>query len=294
MLRRIVLASACLALLGNPATASDGVIEINQVAVFAGGITPGDAPGFPATLSLSASYRLTGTLDVTKNAAGGTQAGAENITAVLITASDATLDLNGFAIVGPVSCSGSPPTNPRICTPSSGTGRGVDAQNVEGVTVRNGAIRGMGDVGVRVGTGGHVESVRAADNGDRGIETGDSIVITNCSATGNGDSGISLLSGVVEGSVAFGNGDRGIRAVDATIKGNAVFNNASGGIFVTISGTVVGNTSGSNGGAGLNAPVAAGYALNTFDGNNGGNANPQVTGGTQMPPNVCGGDLTCP
>src|SRR5262245_38474761 len=93
-------------ILATPALAVDGVIEINQVAVFAGGITPGDTPGFPATLSQPGSYRLTGNLDVTKMQNGNPQPSSENITAILVTADDVQIDLNGFAIIGPVTCGG--------------------------------------------------------------------------------------------------------------------------------------------------------------------------------------------
>jgi hypothetical protein len=48
-----------------PGAAVDGVIEINQSRALAGGVTPGDAPGFPVTISARGSYRLTGNLDLT-------------------------------------------------------------------------------------------------------------------------------------------------------------------------------------------------------------------------------------
>ena len=43
-----------------PAFAADGVIEINQARAKAGGVTPGDTPLFPVTISQPGSYRLTG------------------------------------------------------------------------------------------------------------------------------------------------------------------------------------------------------------------------------------------
>jgi hypothetical protein len=39
-------------------------VLINQAAAKAGGITPGDDPGFPATLSLPGRHKLTGNLKV--------------------------------------------------------------------------------------------------------------------------------------------------------------------------------------------------------------------------------------
>lgn len=93
------LASAALLLLAAPALAGDGRIEINQASALAGGITPGDAPGFPVTLDQPGSYVLTGPLSVPSGQAG------------LIIAADAvTVELNGFGLTGPISCTGSRPS----------------------------------------------------------------------------------------------------------------------------------------------------------------------------------------
>ena len=70
-LRRTVvivsLTSGLVMLVGAPARAVDGVIEINQARALAGGVTPGDAAGFPVTITASGSYRLTGNLTVDEN-----------------------------------------------------------------------------------------------------------------------------------------------------------------------------------------------------------------------------------
>jgi len=70
-------------------------VLIDQDRAMAGGITPGDAPGWPVTISATGSYRLVSSLNL-----GG--AGA-NTTAIEIVASGTgkltiTLDLNGFLI----------------------------------------------------------------------------------------------------------------------------------------------------------------------------------------------------
>ena len=44
--------------------AAEGVILINQAAALTGGITGGDAVGFPVTLSTGGSFRLAGNLRV--------------------------------------------------------------------------------------------------------------------------------------------------------------------------------------------------------------------------------------
>ena len=46
------------------ARAADGEVLINQAKVNAGGITPGDTAGFPATLSRPGRYKLSGNLTV--------------------------------------------------------------------------------------------------------------------------------------------------------------------------------------------------------------------------------------
>src|SRR5579871_4839018 len=61
--------------------AVDGVVLIDQSHALAGNITPGDAPGFPVTISQSGSYRLSGNLIVPD----------ANTTAILITADFVTL-----------------------------------------------------------------------------------------------------------------------------------------------------------------------------------------------------------
>ena len=97
-----------------PAGAGDGRSEINQAAALFGGITTSDLPGFPVTLDRSGSYVLTGSLSVPDAATD----------AIEIVASEVTLDLAGFSVSGPVSCTGD--GGGLICTPS-GAGVGVDA-----------------------------------------------------------------------------------------------------------------------------------------------------------------------
>jgi hypothetical protein len=69
------------------AFAVDGVVLIDQARALAGNVTPGDAPGFPVTLSLPGSYRLSGNLTVPVQVNG-----------IVIQNNEITLDLNGFRI----------------------------------------------------------------------------------------------------------------------------------------------------------------------------------------------------
>jgi hypothetical protein len=80
-----ILGSATLA------AAADGVVEINQEKALAGGVTPGDAPGFPVTLSLPGKYQLTSDL----------VASGRDTLALAIEADGMTIDLGGFRLAGP-------------------------------------------------------------------------------------------------------------------------------------------------------------------------------------------------
>ena len=82
------------------APVTDGVTQIDQNKALAGSVTPGDAPGFPITITRPGSYRLTSNLTVPD----------ADTTAIEIAADHVTLDLNGFAILGPTDCSQSPCT----------------------------------------------------------------------------------------------------------------------------------------------------------------------------------------
>src|SRR5688572_25403327 len=86
------------------ALAVDGVILIDQNRALAGNVTPGDTPGFPVTISLPGSYRLSSNLTVSNM----------TTSAVLITTNDVTLDLNGFTIKGPNVCSSPPGFDERV------------------------------------------------------------------------------------------------------------------------------------------------------------------------------------
>jgi hypothetical protein len=84
---------ACIVtLIPSSVYAVDGVILIDQNHALAGGLTPGDAPGFPIPISQFGSYRLSGNLTVPDT----------NTTAIAITANHVTIDRNGFAIIGHV------------------------------------------------------------------------------------------------------------------------------------------------------------------------------------------------
>src|SRR5262245_13742910 len=135
-MRNLLLVS--LLLLPSLSHAADGRIEINQARALAGGVTAADTPGFPVTLGAGGSYVPTSGLVVAD----------PNLDAIEFTADGVTVDLNGFELQGPITCSGSGST----LTCGAGTGRGVDGQSRARETVMNGRVRGFGGGGVILGS----------------------------------------------------------------------------------------------------------------------------------------------
>jgi len=202
---------------------------------------------------------------------------ADNITGVagkfgiLITASDVTLDLNGFVIEGvPGSLDG-------ICAPGL-------APPLRSISVKNGTVAGWGQAGVYLGvSGGIVESIVARNNGDRGILASGNYVVRNCIATENGgQAGIVGAShrvvdcvskdnsghgfygdaaSVMAGCVAAQNGADGFHLAVGTPSGKGIvsitgctsWRNGGIGINLLASGIVKGCVANENGGAGIHA-----------------------------------------
>jgi len=202
-MKRKLAESGSLALLAwlslaSPLRASDGVIEINQAKALAGGVTPGDAQGFPVTIATAGSYRLTGNLDVTGGA-----------TAISVVIWNVTLDLGGFSVAGSNACTGYPVTG---CTVTSGNS-GIHANaNAHHIVVRNGVVRNFNGHGVRLeGASSVAEDLRAMLNGGSGIYTGVAARVRRCISLANYTTGISVIDDShVSESEARANGSTGI------------------------------------------------------------------------------------
>jgi hypothetical protein len=72
----------------SPSAYARGVVLITQAKAMAGDVTPGDAPGFPVSITRSGSYRLTTNLRTPSGPA------------IEIVADNVSLNLNGFSIIG--------------------------------------------------------------------------------------------------------------------------------------------------------------------------------------------------
>jgi hypothetical protein len=181
--------------------APDGAILISQTTVLGG--LAGDGFGFPITLTQPGLYRLIGNIVVPD----------ANTTALVIAADNVTLDLNGFAIIGPNRCL--PDFGPATDCSALGDGDGIRTDgNHQNITVRNGTITGMGTSGMFLqGRGVRIEGIHASHNGARGIQLeGGGGLILHSTAYNNLASGIAVISGVITlGNVARYNGSRGIQ-----------------------------------------------------------------------------------
>ena len=281
--------------------AVDGVSEINQASVL-------EAGGFPYQVLAPGSYRLTSNLDLRG------LPDAANKTAISVSISDVSIDLNGFSIIGPTVCSGSPPSQPVICAPT-GSGRGISAGG-EWVTITNGVIRGLGLLGITCGGNCRVERVKVEDCTTVGIQTGDGAILIANNSRGNGGSGlVAGLGAVIRENVVDQNGANGIVTNGSGVIANNTSNrNWIDGIAAGAASSVVSNVSwqnredgisGSSGtivrdnsvfindGYGLNfgGPGAVmGYVNNMISANTLGSVN----GGIQLGSNVCGSATTCP
>jgi hypothetical protein len=266
MLLRTLLLLFLLLLLtgtvGSTAWAREGRLEINQACV-SSGCFPGDSAGFPVTVTSTTgvtSIVLTGDLEVTD----------PSQTAISLVVEHATLDLNGFTIAGPVTCTGSGST--RTCDPGAGV---AVISFADRVTVRNGAVTGFGGGGLRLGRGAHVEDVIAASNGGNGIETGDRATIEGAKSIGNAGFGIES-NGVITDCAVAGNGSNGIRPPSGTFSVPSVVKSCSvtenGGVGINCNGsscTIVDNVVRSNESSGIVAGAASTVRGNAVYGNGG-------------------------
>ena len=117
-MKKALLIVLAIALAPFSAFAVDGVVLINQSTVLAAG-------GFPYNIATPGSYKLSGNLIVQQAGVSGIQISASNV----------TLDLNGFMISGP-------PCTTAFCALTSS---GITVPNVQtSIIVRNGTISGFG------------------------------------------------------------------------------------------------------------------------------------------------------
>ena len=221
------------------ALASDGVVEINQTCAAKGGCFSGDTAGFPVTIDASAghSYRLTSDLVVPDASTDGISVAADYV----------SIDLGGFTLRGPVTCSGTPP----VCV-GGGSGDGIRVSSHRGVEISNGSVIGMGARGITTVGWDIVHDVRVEQSGGNGIVVGGQSRVFRCTARQNDFDGIVLGSGSSAiANVSNGNGRFGILLSSGLALDNVVTSNASDGIATTAAAQLRGNIAETNGDDGI-------------------------------------------
>jgi len=216
-------------LLAPTAYAVDGVIEINQARALAGGVTPGDLPGFPVSINAPGSYRLTSNLSMP----GNTNAIVDTLAAPV---DDVSIDLNGFTIDG-----------------NGSTTNGIQLSGGNNWEIRNGTVKGFANgIQQQVSSTGHrIIGLRVLDNSRAGIAivNGEGHLVQDCTVIGNGS----------------GNLDRGLLiGANSTVIGNTVMNNSGNGIALGAGAGYGNNVVNNNGGT-----IAGGVEMgtNVCDGN---------------------------
>jgi hypothetical protein len=226
-------------------------------------------------------------------------------TAIQVTSEAVSIDLGGFAILGPVVCTADGNTpNTVTCVPSGGQGHGIEAGGpgsgglfTNSTRVSNGSIQGMGSTGVYFAF--ETRDVVAVSNGGAGI-----VGYTIFSSQAHRNGSIGIYGGLVADSIASYNGSDGVASVlvrdvvansngDAGIFAQVVDGSVASGNAYGFSANVLTNSQAyQNSGFGFLSGSSGAYRSNTFIGNNGGGA--QTDGGIELGPNVCGGSTTCP
>jgi hypothetical protein len=213
MLRNASIVVLATALGASMSPALANVVVVTQERALAGNIAPGDAPGFPVTLTKAGSYRLGSNLRVPAGETG-----------IKIDARRVSIDLNGFQIRG-----------------VSGARFGIFGSS-DSATIRNGTIAGFARGGI-AGTGKFwmIKQMRVVDNGRTGIRCDEACIVERSVVARNGLNGIEMGSGIVLGNtiadnVGFGiqgaEGGEGVGFGDNTLSENA------GGAAVQIAGGV--------------------------------------------------------
>src|SRR5262249_30745263 len=147
-------------------------------------------------------------------------------TGIEINVDDVTIDLNGFSIHGTGSC-----TQPPVSCSMVGTGNGIHAQGRENIVVKNGAIFGMGNVGIYLNSNAsQVDGVHVSGNGSGGIVMFGGL-IRNSVIEHNGGDGIAGVDIVLQRSVVSDNQQYGFKAYGVSSYADTTFggNNNNGG-----------------------------------------------------------------
>jgi hypothetical protein len=251
-----------------PVPADDG-----SYVIVAGGRGGTPIHSVPYTMSSPGLYYLAGNLTATT-------------TALIINASDVTLDLMGYSLTGPGK--------------DSGSNIGIQIQPAcSNVEIRNGSVKSFGNFGVHssdpTAAGIRVIGLRVRDTGNSGISLyGNGHLATGCSVQNAGNHGIFLANngslckgnqvsgssgdgiyvsaGIVTGNVCLAN-NNGFHANGvSSVLDNEALNNTAYGIITSDYCTITRNTARGNPSGGIQTSSYCTITNNTTQGlNHGGN-----------------------
>lgn len=215
------LATACALALG--ASLAQAQVSIDQNKALAGGLSVGDSAGFPVILSQSGSYKLTSNLVVPAGSKG-----------IVVTAPQVTIDLNGYSLIGPSTCTRDASTREVVCMQTDNITHGIDASAGGGTAVRNGTVKGFGGYGIYAGGMDRYEALRLTENaGGVGEVAGLGYSISSSTIDLNGSNGVFAARGLVTNCRVARNGANGVSGTaalvvaDSTVTGNRLFGLAS-------------------------------------------------------------------
>jgi hypothetical protein len=202
----------------------------------------------PFEITESGSYYLTQTID-----AGGSNG-------ITITASNVTIDLNGYTLIS----DGSGTASAIFCNASifnliirngiisNWGGHGINGVSSSHCSIADLQISDCKLSGVSVGSNSRIESCTATNNLFDGINANNQGQVINCIASNNGTDGIDVnANSIVSTCVVFDNGANGIEASTKTEVNNCIANNNAEDGFELAAGGIVNtcnaNSNGENG-----------------------------------------------
>lgn len=204
----------CASALGGPLTPPVGPVTSTPGPESRIALTTANTPGDPDSV-----LRITqpGSYYLTENLTG--EAGKRCIE---IAASNVTIDLNGFSIIGNATSTG-----------------GIIGEGIRSnVRIFNGVVRDIGNGSgilstIATSSGWHVENVQSLSNSQRGIYLPTHSTIINSRAASNGQSGLRVsTNGAILNCTSYENVGEGILVSNSSrVESSSVYNNGSTGIL---------------------------------------------------------------
>jgi hypothetical protein len=225
MNRKTTTLSLITAALLATAGAAHAQQTIDHNKALAGGITAGDTPGYPITITRPGHYKLVGNLSVPADTNG-----------IEIAADDVTIDMNGFTLAGPANCTRNSQTRVVACIGGgNGAGTGIDSSFngiFNGFVVRDGTVRGFGK-GIRGVQGETLLRMHITQNESNGVTTASAfagMAIIDSIVDLNGSTGIAVGNGLIRGSRVGHNGNNGIQTSNMIVESSFVSGNRNIGM----------------------------------------------------------------